>query len=71
MDKILQQIEQEYAPQIGSLQELINLNQTELNTLIAEAEEKKKKVRDYYTALAQKEAAEAVIANSDVSTLIK
>lgn len=67
MDKILNQIEQDFASQITSAQEAVNLAQVELNNLVATVEEKKKAVTEYYTALADKERAETVIARTDVA----
>lgn len=67
MEKILQQIEEEFAPQIQLAQETANSAQLELNNLQEVCAEKKKAVTDYYTALADIERAEAVIAKTDVS----
>jgi hypothetical protein len=70
MDKILQQIEDEFAPQIQKAQDVFNSAQTELNNIVAVSEEKKKAVKEYYTAIADKERAELIIANSDVSKFV-
>lgn len=67
MDKILQQIETDFAQQIQSAQDAVNLAQLELTTLMSTVEEKKKAVIEYYTALADKERAETIIAQTDVS----
>lgn len=67
MDKILQKIEADFAQQIQSAQDAVNLAQLELTTLMSAVEEKKKAVIEYYTALADKERAETIIAQTDVS----
>lgn len=67
MNEIINKIESEFASQIQSAQEAVNLAQVELNNLVATVEEKKKAVMDYYTALSDKERAETVIAQTDVS----
>lgn len=67
MEKILQQIDTQFAPQILLAQEAVSLVQIELNNLIATSEAKKTAVKEYYTALADKERAELVIANTDES----
>lgn len=65
MDKILKEIDESFADQINAAQEAINVAQFELANLTAVREEKKKSVTEYYTALEDKERAEAVIARTD------
>lgn len=65
MDKILQDIDESFAQQINTAQEAANSAQLELNNLIATREEKKKSVVEYYTALADKERAELIIAKGE------
>lgn len=67
MDKILQQIEDNFAQQIQDAQDVVNSAQQTLNDLIATSEEKKKSVTAYYEAIVKKEEAEIVIANTDES----
>ena len=67
MDKILQDIDESFAGDINTAQNAVNSAQLELNNLIAIREEKKKSVVEYYTALADKERAETIIAQTDVS----
>lgn len=64
MEKILQQIEANFAPQITAAQEALNIAQIEYNNIVAIAEDKKRVAREYYEALAQKEQAEIIIANA-------
>ena len=70
MDELLKQIEDEFYPQIQKAQDAFNLAQIELNNIVAVSEEKKKAVKEYYTAIADKERAELIIANSDVSKFV-
>lgn len=70
MEEILKQIEDEFYPQIQKAQDAFNLAQIELNNIVAVSEEKKKVVKEYYTAIADKERAELIIANSDVSKFV-
>ena len=65
MDKILQDIDEIFAQDINTAQEAANSAQLELNNLIATREEKKKSVVEYYTALADKERAELIIAKGE------
>jgi hypothetical protein len=67
MDNILEQIEQDFLPQLTEAQEAFNTAQLNLSTLQAQKEEKMKAVREYYKAVNQKEQAEIVIANTDAS----
>ena len=67
MDKILQQIEEAFAPQLMEAQEAFNLAQQDLMTLNAQKEEKMRAVREYYEAVEKKAQAEVVIANTDES----
>jgi hypothetical protein len=62
MEQIIKDIEESYAPQIQSAQDAVNSAQFELSNLIATAEEKKKSVREYFTALEDKARAETIIA---------
>lgn len=64
MDTILNQIEQDFASQITTAQDAVNLAQVELDNLVANREEKKKSVMEYFTALADKERAELIIAKA-------
>lgn len=65
MDKILKEIDESFADQINVAQEAINVAQFELANLTSIREEKKKSVIEYYTALADKERAEAIIAKGE------
>ena len=65
MDQLLQDIDEAFAQQIESAQGALNIAQFELTNLIAVREEKKRAVREYYEALADKERAEAIIAKGE------
>lgn len=64
MDKILQQIEDAFAPQLQEAQEAFDVASLNLMTIQAQKEEKMRAVREYYEALDKKEQAELVIANA-------
>lgn len=65
MEQILKEIDEAFAKDINTAQEVVNSAQFELNNLISVREEKKKAVVEYYTALADKERAELIIAKGE------
>ena len=65
MEQILKDIDGSFAQQINTAQDAVNSAQVELNNLVATREEKKKAVIEYYTALADKERAETIIAKGE------
>jgi len=69
MDKILQEIDEAFAPQIQQAQDAVNSATFELSNLQMACEEKKKAVREYYEAVVQKERAEEIIANASVEVV--
>lgn len=64
MESKLKEIEQNFLPLIIEAQGAFDLAQQELSNLTAQKEQKMQAVRAYYEAVAKKEQAENVIANT-------